>query len=85
LVMSGGGRSAKQRKSSCDGMNVLAILIPACSVPMAKPPSPEDVAMAIVFLASERFSGSVHGQLLPVDAGKMGAVAWTKDELAQRK
>ena len=51
---------------------------------MAKPVSPEHVARTIVFLASEKYSGSVHGQLLPIDAGKTGGLAWTREELEKR-
>lgn len=40
------------------------------TVPMAKPVALEDVARTILFLASERWSGSTHGQLLHVDGGK---------------
>ena len=54
------------------------------SVPMAKPIPPEDVARTILFLASERYSGSVHGQLIPIDAGKGGNLVWTQDELKRR-
>lgn len=54
------------------------------SVPPAKPVPPEDVARTILFLASQRFSGSVHGQLIPIDAGKTGNLVWTKEELAER-
>lgn len=54
------------------------------SVPLAKPVPPEDVARTIVFLASERYSGSVHGQLIPIDAGKAGALMWTREELEER-
>ena len=52
-------------------------------VPMAKPVPPEDVARTILFLASERYSGSVHGQLIPIDAGKTGSLVWTREELEQ--
>jgi len=55
------------------------------TVGLAKAVPVEDVARSILFLASERFSGSVHGQLLPVDAGKMGTVCWTREELAERR
>lgn len=55
------------------------------SVPLARPVPPEDVARTILFLASERYSGSVHGQLIPIDAGKTGNVSWTKEELAERR
>ncbi|KAK4544196.1 hypothetical protein LTR36_004406 [Oleoguttula mirabilis] len=55
------------------------------TVGLAKPVPPEDVARTILFLASERFSGSVHGQLIPVDGGKTGSVCWTREELAERR
>jgi NAD(P)-dependent dehydrogenase (short-subunit alcohol dehydrogenase family) len=48
---------------------------------MAKPIPPEDVARTILFLASERYSGSVHGQLIPIDAGKTGNLVWTREEI----
>lgn len=53
------------------------------SVPLAKAIPPEDVARTILFLASERYSGSIHGQLVPVDGGKTGSLVWTLDELAK--
>ena len=43
----------------------------------------EAVAKSIIFLASENFSGSVHGQVLSVDSGKQGKVMWLKGELSQ--
>ncbi|KAK5137733.1 hypothetical protein LTR08_007304 [Meristemomyces frigidus] len=55
------------------------------TVGLAKPVPPEHVARTILFLASERFSGSVHGQCIAVDSGKMGSVVWGKDELAERR
>ncbi|QIX01833.1 hypothetical protein AMS68_007350 [Peltaster fructicola] len=55
------------------------------TVPLAKPVPVEDVARTILFLASERYSGSIHGQLIPIDAGKMGSLVWTQSELAQRR
>ena len=54
------------------------------SVPLAKPVTPEHVARTMLFLASERYSGSIHGQLLHVDGGKTGGLVWAKDELAKR-
>ena len=53
-------------------------------VPMAKPVPPEEVARTILFLASEKYSGSVHGQLIPIDAGKTGNLIWTREELGSR-
>lgn len=38
------------------------------------------VAKSIVFLASEAWSGHVHGQVINVDSGKMGKVMWTQEE-----
>lgn len=55
------------------------------SVGMAKPPATEDVARTFLFLASDNFSGSTHGQLLHVDGGKMGSVQWMPDEIAARR
>jgi enoyl-[acyl-carrier-protein] reductase (NADH) len=56
-----------------------------CSVGLAKPVPPDDVARTFLFLASERFSGSTHGQLLHVDSGKMGSVQWMPEELANQQ
>lgn len=49
---------------------------------MGKPIPVEDVARTILFLASERYSGSIHGQLIPIDAGMVGSVVWGQGELA---
>ena len=43
----------------------------------------ESVAKSILYLASESWSGHVHGQVLSVDSGKMGKVMWTKEECAR--
>ena len=53
-------------------------------VPLAKPIPPEDVARTIVFLASDRYSGSIHGQLIHVDAGKTGTLVRTWEESLKR-
>lgn len=43
---------------------------------LAKPVPTEAVARSILFLASEAWSGSVHGKCVDVDSGKMGALMW---------
>lgn len=48
---------------------------------LARPVEPEDVARTILFLASERFSRSVHGQIVNVDSGKLGKLVHTKDQV----
>ncbi|KAF2113855.1 NAD-P-binding protein [Lophiotrema nucula] len=49
---------------------------------LGKPIPKEAVAKTILFLASENFSGHVHGQVVNVDGGKQGKVVWTKEEVA---
>lgn len=73
---------ATESNSSCDNHSRLLILF---SVPLARPVPPEDVARTILFLASERYSGSVHGQVIPIDAGKTGSLVWAPQELEERK
>lgn len=50
------------------------------STALRRPVPLQDVAKSIVYLASDSWSGSVHGQVLNVDSGKQGKVMWTKDE-----
>ncbi|EMC93942.1 hypothetical protein BAUCODRAFT_36401 [Baudoinia panamericana UAMH 10762] len=52
------------------------------TVPLRKAVGADDVARAFVFLASERWSGSVSGQCLNVDGGKSGAMVWPRPETA---
>lgn len=47
---------------------------------MGKPVPLSSVAKSIVYLASEAWSGHVHGQVLNVDSGKQGKVMWTREE-----
>ncbi|CZT21307.1 uncharacterized protein RCC_07170 [Ramularia collo-cygni] len=55
------------------------------TVGMAKPPATEDVARTFLFLASDAFSGSTHGQIIHVDGGKMGSVQWMPNEIDGRR
>lgn len=50
------------------------------SVASRKPVPIEAVAKSILFLASEKWSGSVNGQVLNVDSGKMGKMMWMKED-----
>jgi len=50
------------------------------TVAMRKPVAIDVVARSIVFLASEHWSGNIHGQVLNVDSGKMGKVMWMPNE-----
>ena len=43
------------------------------------------VARTFLFLASERYSGSTHGQVLHVDGGRTGTLAWTEEEALRRR
>ncbi|KAH8752970.1 NAD-P-binding protein [Diaporthe sp. PMI_573] len=47
---------------------------------LARPVPTEDVARSILFLASESWSGSVHGKCVDVDSGKMGSLMWASSE-----
>ncbi|PPJ54841.1 hypothetical protein CBER1_07858 [Cercospora berteroae] len=55
------------------------------TVPMAKPVPTEDVARTFLFLASEKWSGTTHGQLLHVDGGKCGSLVWQPGEAPTRR
>ena len=55
------------------------------TVPLARPVPPEHVARTILFLASERYSGSVHGQVLPIDGGKTGSLVWSLGESKEKR
>jgi NAD(P)-dependent dehydrogenase (short-subunit alcohol dehydrogenase family) len=47
---------------------------------LGKPVEMEQVAKSIIFLASEKWSSSVHGQIVNVDSGKLGKIVWEKGE-----
>lgn len=51
---------------------------------LARPVPTEAVARSILFLASETWSGSVHGKCVDVDSGKMGSLMWgSPDDAAE--
>ena len=50
------------------------------TVAQKRPVSMEKVAKSILYLASDAWSGDVHGQVLNVDSGKQGKVMWTREE-----
>jgi NAD(P)-dependent dehydrogenase (short-subunit alcohol dehydrogenase family) len=47
---------------------------------LKKPVEMEQVAKAIVWLASDAWSANVHGQVINVDSGKVGKIVWEKGE-----
>jgi len=51
------------------------------TVPLRKIAQPEDVARAIVFLASHRAAGHISGECLNVDGGMEGSVLWKAEEV----
>ncbi|PMD65348.1 polysaccharide deacetylase family protein-like protein [Hyaloscypha bicolor E] len=51
------------------------------TVPLRKIAKPEDVARAMVFLASHRAAGHISGECLGVDGGMEGRVVWKKEEV----
>jgi 3-oxoacyl-[acyl-carrier protein] reductase len=51
------------------------------TIPLRKIARPHDVAMAAVFLASDRLSGHMTGQVLPVSGGMEGRVLYQPDEI----
>ena len=57
------------------------MLTSLCRTALKRPVPTEDVAKAILFLASESWSGSITGHILNVDNGKQGKVMWMKEDL----
>jgi 3-oxoacyl-[acyl-carrier protein] reductase len=51
------------------------------TIPMRKIARPQDVAMAVVYLASSHLSGHVSGQVLTVSGGMEGRVLYTPEEI----
>jgi NAD(P)-dependent dehydrogenase (short-subunit alcohol dehydrogenase family) len=51
------------------------------TVPERKTAVPEDIAGAILYLASDRLAGHVSGQIINVAGGMEGRVLFTRDEV----
>jgi len=68
-----GGPGTKEWWTECEATTALR-----------KPVATESVARSLLFLASERWSANVHGQVLNVDSGKQGAVMWPPQSDGQR-
>jgi 3-oxoacyl-[acyl-carrier protein] reductase len=51
------------------------------TIPLRKIARPRDVAMAAVFLASDRLAGHMTGQVLPVSGGMEGRVLYQPEEI----
>lgn len=63
-----GGPGTKEWWAECEATTALR-----------KPVAIESVARSLLFLASERWSANVHGQVLNVDSGKQGALMWSPE------
>lgn len=68
-----GGPGSKEWWAECEATTALKQPVPT-----------EAVARSILFLASERWSGNVHGQILNVDSGKQGALMWAHSDDAAK-
>jgi 3-oxoacyl-[acyl-carrier protein] reductase len=55
------------------------------TIPLRKVGRPEDVAMAILYLASSRLAGHVSGQVLTVAGGMEGRILYKEDEVDPEK
>ena len=51
------------------------------TIPLRKIARPHDVAMAAVFLASDRLAGHMTGQVVPVSGGMEGRVLYQPEEI----
>ncbi|CAN8096243.1 unnamed protein product [Discula destructiva] len=47
---------------------------------LAQPVPIEAVARTVLFMASKRWSGNVHGKCIDVDSGKVGVLMWSPQE-----
>jgi len=54
-------------------------------IPLARFATPEDVAMAVAFLADPSKSGFINGAALPVDGGWSSDASWTSLRLRSRR
>jgi NAD(P)-dependent dehydrogenase (short-subunit alcohol dehydrogenase family) len=54
-------------------------------IPLARFATPEDVAMAVAFLADPSKSGFINGAALPVDGGWSSDASWTSVRLRSRR
>jgi NAD(P)-dependent dehydrogenase (short-subunit alcohol dehydrogenase family) len=54
-------------------------------IPLARFATPEDVAMAVAFLADPSKSGFINGAALPVDGGWSSDASWTSLRLKSRR
>ncbi|KAF4556609.1 Enoyl-(Acyl carrier protein) reductase-like protein 35 [Elsinoe fawcettii] len=64
-----GGEGTREWWAECQATTALGKPVPA-----------EAVARMVLVLASERWSGSVHGKCVAVDGGKDGALMWRPEE-----
>jgi NAD(P)-dependent dehydrogenase (short-subunit alcohol dehydrogenase family) len=51
------------------------------TIPMRKTAVPEDIAGAILYLASDKLAGHVSGQTITVAGGMEGRVLFTQEEI----
>ncbi|KAL1304146.1 hypothetical protein AAFC00_000573 [Neodothiora populina] len=63
-----GGQGTMEWWAECEATTALRQPVPV-----------QAVARSVLFLASERWSSNVHGQVLNVDSGKQGALMWAHE------